>query len=166
MFRKFKFEESLCADMREIPFSTRFKMDEVGLRIETSTWRKLPLEERNVLCHLSVRSQGERDAYREFLILSVKRSGAKEAFPENSRLESDRSMWENPGRMPSLVAEASFGAGIPVRPEDWLNFDDMERYTLFQISKERPEWMSEALKEFLRGNRFKNGPTMKAVNGL
>jgi hypothetical protein len=166
MFRKFKFEEPQYADLREIPYSTQYKLDVVGLGLDIATWRKLPLEERNVLCHLSVRSQGEREAYREFVILSVKRSGARPSFMETLQQENERSMWENPARMPTGVVEASFRAGLPLRPEDWLKFDDMERYVLFQVTKKSPGSMIEVLKEFLRSGRFKTGTAVKAVTAI
>ena len=151
MFRKFKFEESLYASLQEIPYSTRYKMDVVGLRLDLAAWKKLPLEERNVLCHLSVRSQGERDAYREFLVMTLKRSGSEPSFSETMRLENERAQWENPGRMPTAVVEASFRAGLPLRTDDWLRFDDMERYVLFRVALEKSTLMTQVLAEFIKG---------------
>jgi hypothetical protein len=151
MFRKFKFEQSLYPMLAEPPFSARYKLDVVGIRIKSDVWKKIPLEERNVLCHLSVRSQGERDAYREFVILAIRRTGAEPDFSDEIRLQSEREQWENPARIPLTVAEASLSVGLPLRLEDWLKFDDMERYVLFRAAQEKMSVMAAILEEFLRG---------------
>lgn len=159
MFRKFKFEEPRYTVLDEVPYSTRFKLDTVGVVMDAATWRRLPLEERNVLCHLSVRSQGERDAYRGFLVMALHRAGVEPSFPEPLRVENERLAWENPARIPSLVVEASFRSGLPLRPEDWLRFDDMERYVLYRVAQENPEALAQVVAEFIRGGR-KGPPTI------
>ena len=73
---------------------------------------------------------------------------------------------KTPGRIPISVVESSFGAGLPLRPEDWLRFDDLERYVLFRVTREKPEVLAEVLREFLRSGRYRNGPTAKAASGL
>jgi hypothetical protein len=153
MFRKFKFEEEHYETLGVIPYSTRQKFDLVGLKLDAASWKKLPLQERQVLCHLSVRSHGERDAFRDFLVMALERAGVTPVFEEPSANVLSRAGWENPGRMSTRVVEASFRAGVPLRPEDWLRFDDMERYVLYRVAHEEPERMAQVIAEILKGAR-------------
>ena len=63
MFRQFKFEEALYPKLEGIPLSTRFKLDTIGVEFPLPIWGRLALEERWVLCHMPIRSKGERECY-------------------------------------------------------------------------------------------------------
>jgi hypothetical protein len=155
MFRKFKFEEALYEALQDIPYSVRQKIDLAGLRLTTEAWRRLPPEERGVLCHISVRSQGEREVYRAFLILALSRLGLTPEVLEAERLREERARWEDPLHVPEEVAESSSRAGLPVAEDDWLMFDDTERYVLFRVSQEKPERVGDVLMELLKHRRWR-----------
>jgi hypothetical protein len=134
MFRKFKFEEPLYGDLDSIPLSTRCKLDAVGLDLPPAAWKALAREEKMVLCHLSVRSQGEKDCYRGYVLHLLKRLDQSPVFLDFARLEREKSEWENPVRIPREVEEQAGKAGFAISQRDWLKMDDLERYALFKLS--------------------------------
>jgi|GEM_PF-1013672 len=152
MFRKFKFEEIHYSDLLTIPLSTRHKFETIGFLVEEAHWRKLPLEERRVFCHLAIRSQGERDTYKEFMVSAFHRLGVTLRLLEPGALLNQKTEWENPGKIPPQVLETSFRTGTPLRPEDWLGMDDMERYALYKLAASEEKLFLEALREFLKAD--------------
>jgi hypothetical protein len=151
MFRKFKFEESLYDGLTAIPLSTLYKLDAVGLELSPEIWRGLPEEERRVLCHLSVRSLGEKNCYNRYVLHLLRRAGESPVFLEPEKMKRERSEWENPVRIPTAVHQQAVAAGFAMAQEDWLKMDDLERYALFKLSGEKrdAERFGSALREFL-----------------
>lgn len=151
MFRKFKFEESVYEKLQSIPLSTQFKLDKVGTALSLRSWKKFSSEERAVLCHLPVRSQGELECYREYLQFLLRRLNEKmeEAGPEPS--SQDKAPWENLSRVPEPVYLKALQMRVLVTPGDWIQMDDLERYALFRLSTEKysQEPFARALQEFL-----------------
>ncbi|HUO56953.1 MAG TPA: nitrate reductase associated protein [bacterium] len=151
MFRKFKFEEDLYASLSSIPLSTQFKLDRAGYRLPVKTWNQLSLEERNVLCHLSVRSQGELDCYRNFVEHVFRKLKEKPEKPEPTTLLHERALWENLAQVPEGIYLRALKLKVMLSPEDWLQLDDMERYALFRLAIETAseKVFHAALEEFL-----------------
>ncbi len=75
MFRQFKFEEPLYQKLDRIPISTQFKLEGIGSNFPLDAWNRLPLEERWVLCHLGIRTKGERECYSQYLAYVLRRQG-------------------------------------------------------------------------------------------
>src|SRR5581483_10161915 len=137
MFRKFKFEEAHYQDLSAIPMSTRYKLDRVGLQVDPKTWSQFSMEERRVLCHLSVRSQGEVECYEEFLASLLRRHKAK--IEKRDPLESrrERGEWENLNRIPEQVYLRVLKLKKLLTPQEWIDLDDLERYVLYRLSLEK-----------------------------
>ncbi|HVZ79984.1 MAG TPA: nitrate reductase associated protein [bacterium] len=151
MFRKFRFEETIYSDLSDIPMSTRFKLDRVGIQLDAKTWSHFSLEERRVLCHLSVRSQGELGCYRDFLLFLLRKhkEKAEKRDPESTRQE--RSEWENLSRIPEMVYFRILKLKKLITPQEWIDLDDLERYVLFKLSQDKrnDEVFAQAFEEFL-----------------
>jgi hypothetical protein len=131
--------------------STRYKLDKAGLRLSLKSWLHFSSEERHVLCHLSVRSQGEVECYQEYLAYLLKR--LKEKFepldPREEQLE--RTQWESLTRVPEAVYLKALTYNVLLTPTDWIRMDDLERYSLYRLSKEKygEDRFTRALEEFL-----------------
>lgn len=151
MFRKFKFEESLYQSWQEIPLSTQFKLDRVGVRLSLKSWGRFSLEEKNVLCHLSVRSQGELECYKEYLAYLSKKSKDKMEWVDPQAMAKERVQWESLARVPEGVYLRALRLKILMTAADWIRMDDLERYALFKLSleKEPLELFAKAIQEFL-----------------
>jgi hypothetical protein len=151
LFRKFKFEESIYEKLQKVPLSTQFKVDRVGIRLRLKSWNRFSKEERQVLCHLPVRSQGELECYKEYLSSLLR--GLREKIewldpPAPSLIGAE---WENLARIPEVVYLQALRLKVLLRPEDWIGMDDLERYALYRLSLESSgrEWFVKALQEFL-----------------
>lgn len=151
MFRKFKFEEPLYETLKDIPLSTRHKLERVGLRLTAKTWNRFSIEEKKVLCHLSVRSQGELDCYKEYLLFLLKRIKEKPEWTNSETAQAERNQWENLGQIPESVYMKALSARGLITPVEWIRLDDLERYALFRLSQEKynEEIFAKALGEFL-----------------
>ena len=151
MFRKFRFEENIYPDLADIPMSTRFKLDRVSIQLSPKSWGHFSIEERRVLCHLSVRSQGELVCYRDFLAFLLRKHKEKleKRDPESTRQE--RSEWENLNRVPEMVYFRILKLKKLITPSEWIGLDDLERYVLFKLAQEKrnDEVFAQAFEEFL-----------------
>lgn len=151
MFRKFKFEESLYGKLQEIPLSTRYKLDRVGLKLDTKSWNRFSPEEKHVLCHLSVRSQGELECYKEYLLYLLRRYKAKAEWIDGDTAKKDKIEWENLNRIPEEIYLRVLSLKGLITPVEWIRLDDLERYALFRLSQEKysGSMFAQALQEFL-----------------
>lgn len=149
MFRQFKFEDELYATLDHIPMSTQFKLDSLGLTLPPEAWAQLELPERWVLCHLSIRSRGERECYSQYLSYALKRLKLPAAPSASSG--DNKKPWEDIGRLPSEVAQKMRDLDLPLFWPEWIKMDDMERYTLFKLCQENaePSRLRRAVEEFL-----------------
>ncbi|HEV2354476.1 MAG TPA: nitrate reductase associated protein [Puia sp.] len=151
MFRKFKFEEEIYSKLQGIPMSTRFKLDRVGIKLGGKTWNRFSAEEKQVLCHLSVRSQGEMECYREYLLYLLNRLKEKPELLDPETGKKERAQWENLSRIPETVYLKVLSLKGLITPVEWLRLDDLERYALFRLSVEKysDALFGKALEEFL-----------------
>ncbi len=151
MFRKFKFEEGVYEKLQTIPLSTQFKLDRIGISISQNSWIHFSPEERLVLCHLSVRSQGEQDCYRDYLTYLLRHNREPVTPMEQQVVLGEKSQWEGLARVPESVYLRALGLKAMITPADWIRLDDLERYALFKLSGDSPSVHSfeKALQEFL-----------------
>jgi hypothetical protein len=151
MFRKFKFEEDLYDKLQAIPLSTRFKLDRIGIKVTPKNWNRFSNEEKHVLCHLSVRSQGEVECYKEYLLYLLHRLKEKAEWPDPEALKRERSQWENLTRIPESVYLKVLTLKGLITPVEWIRLDDLERYALYRLSTDRysETQFARALEEFL-----------------
>lgn len=151
MFRKFKFEESIYEKLQDIPLSTRYKLDRVGLQLGVKSWNRLSAEEKRVLCHLSVRSQGEMECYKEYLLFLLHRLKEKPEWQDRETGKRERAQWESLSRVPENVYLKALSLKGLLTPVEWIRLDDLERYALFRLSVEKygDALFSKALEEFL-----------------
>ena len=149
MFRQFKFEESLYEKLDQVPMSTQFKLDSLGLSLPLETWQRLALPERWVFCHLSIRSRGERDCYVQYLAHVLQRD--KVPLAKAQDLPEAKRPWEDIGRLPSEVAQKMREMDLPLFWPEWIKMDDMERYALYKLCRQSsdPEQVRQAVQEFL-----------------
>jgi hypothetical protein len=149
MFRQFKFEEELYQKLDQIPVSTRFKLDTLGLVMPLEAWKRLALPERWVFCHLSIRSRGERECYTQYLSYVLHRD--KIALPKSAETPDPQRTWEDISRLPGEVAQKMRDLNLPLFWPEWIKMDDMERYTLFKLCRENgnPDSIRQAVQEFL-----------------
>jgi hypothetical protein len=138
MFRQFKFEESLYQKLEKIPVSTLFKLETLGLTMPLEVWERLAMEERWVLCHMAIRSRGEKECYRDYLFYLLKRQNA--ALPAKPALSpSGNKPWEEISRLPSAVAQKAKDLNLQLFWPEWIKLDDMERYIVFKLCKENSD---------------------------
>lgn len=151
MFRKFKFEEEIYSKLQGIPMSTHYKLDRVGLKIGVKTWNRFSAEEKQVLCHLSVRSQGEMECYKEYLLYLLNRLKEKPEWLDPETGKKEKAQWENLSRIPESVYLKVLSLKSLMTPVEWIRLDDLERYALFRLSLEKYSdvLFGKALEEFL-----------------
>jgi len=150
MFRKFKFEEDIYEKLPSIPFSTQYKLDRIGALLPLKHWNRFSAEEKNVLCHLSVRSQGEMECYHDYLLCLLRRLKEKLEKQDPQASQMEKSQWENLSRVPEGVYLRALRLKAMVTPADWIQLDDLERYALVKLSLEKYslEQFAKALEEF------------------
>ena len=151
MFRKFKFEEDLYEKLQAIPMSTRFKLDRIGLKLNTKSWNRFSSEEKQVLCHLSVRSQGEVECYKEYLLYLLHRLKDKVEWSDPETSKREKTQWENLTRIPESVYLKVLTLKGLLTAVEWIRLDDLERYALYRLSTDKysETQFAKALEEFL-----------------
>lgn len=150
MFRQFKFEESLYQKLERIPLSTQYKLEMLGITLPVENWGRLAPEVRQVLCHLSIRSRGERECYGQFLAYVLQ--GQKSSLPLKTAPPSAvKKSWEELSRLPAEVAQKMKDLNLPLFWPEWVKLDDMERYALHRLCRENTDGASvrQAVQEFL-----------------
>lgn len=150
MFKQFKFEEPIYRELEQIPISTRFKLEMLGLEFPQDIWEKLPLAERWVFCHLSIRSRGERECYTDLLSHVLQREG-RSGLPGGPSKGLERKPWEDLSRLPSEVAEKMRSLNLPLFWPEWIKLDDIERYAVFKLCRDHADdaMVQQAVQEFL-----------------
>lgn len=158
MFRQFKFEEPLYRRLEQMPLSTRFKMERLGLQLPLPAWSQLAPEERWVLCHMPIRSRGERECYVAYLAYLLRRQ--KVPAPAGAAAPSERKAWEDLSRLPPEVAQKGRELNLPLYWPDWIKLDDMERYIVYKLCVEKApdSQIHQAVQELLG---FSNLPSAK-----
>lgn len=151
MFRQFKFEESLYEELHQIPVSTQFKLETIGFQFPLDTWNRLPIEERWVLCHLPIRSKGEKECYCNYLIFLLNREGADPSAYDLRNNQSEKKAWDELARVPGEVAAKVRELDVPLYWPDWIKLDDMERYAIYKLCKEESAdaQIQQVVQEFL-----------------
>lgn len=129
MFRQFKFEEALYPKLEGIPLSTSFKLDTIGVEFPLPVWGKLAFEERCVLCHMPIRSKGERECYAGYLAFLLKRHSAPVPPPSAPA----KRVWEEISRIPAEVAHKAASLNLPIYWPEWIKLDDIERYAVYKL---------------------------------
>ncbi len=150
MFRQFKFEEGLYQKLDQIPISTQFKLETLGLELPLEVWGQLVPAERWVFCHLPIRSKGERECYNGYLTYVLQRHG----FPlpsERDAASAEKKAWEDLSRLPSEVALKMRGLNLPLFWPEWIKLDDMERFSVYKFCRENSDdtLIQQAVLEFL-----------------
>lgn len=149
MFRQFKFEEALYQKLEQIPISTRFKLESLGLDLPLAVWSQLVQAERWVFCHLPIRSKGERECYNGYLTYVLRRHGFP--LPKRETASMGKKAWEDLSRLPSEVAQKMRDLNLPIFWPEWIKLDDMERFCLHKFCKENADntLIQQAVQEFL-----------------
>lgn len=149
MFRVFRFEQKKTSVIETIPWSMQFKLEQMGISLSLEQWLQLTAQERWVLCHLPVRSRGERRCFRQYLEFLLKRMGKEPSSSLSLKDKTDSKQWENLGEVPPAVCRAAARTGETLTIDAWIAMDDIERYVLFcTASKGKDEIFSAALREF------------------
>lgn len=151
MFRQFKFEEPLYEKLDQIPISTRFKLETLGLVFPAEAWIQLAPAERWVFCHLPIRSKGERECYVQYLGFVLHRLGYTATKRDGIESVAEKKSWEDIGRIPPEVAQRMRDLNLPLFWPEWIKLDDMERYAVFRLCREKAEdhLVQQAIQEFL-----------------
>src|SRR5579872_3724014 len=151
MFRQFKFEEPLYQKLDQIPVSTQFKLEGIGSNFPFGAWNQLPLEERWVLCHLGIRTKGERECYSQYLAYVLRRQGIASVSPGTAGPAPEKKAWEDLSRLPSEVAQKMRDLNLPLFWPEWIKLDDIERYTLFKLCRDNSAdaQIQQVVQEFL-----------------
>ena len=150
MFRQFKFEEPIYQKLDQIPISTRFKLETMGVQFPMEVWNQLVLAERWVFCHLPIRSKGERECYNGYLAYVLKRHGLT-VTPEGTGAFSEKKGWEDLSRLPAEVAQKMRDLNLPLYWPEWIKLDDMERFTVYKFCRENSgdPLIQQVVQEFL-----------------
>lgn len=152
MFYRYRFEAEIYPTLSRIPLNVRMKLDLTGVKISLKSWLAVSFEERQVLCHLPVETEEEKNAFHAYVdFLSTRYFGEKAAqIPTMSNAP-----WEDRESIPDSVVLKSKESGRDVSPEEWRQWNLHQRYALFKlsISKNEPEAFHETLLEFREGKR-------------
>jgi hypothetical protein len=150
MFRQFKFEESLYQKLEQIPVSTQFKLETMGLHLPLEVWNQLVLAERWVFCHLPIRSRGEKECYNQYLAYVLRRQMAPALSLEPGSFP-EKKPWEDLSRLPGEVAQKMRDLNLPLYWPEWIKLDDMERYSVFKFCRENADdsQIRQVVQEFL-----------------
>lgn len=150
MFRQFKFEEALYQKLEEIPISTRFKLETLGLDLPLEIWNQLVPAERWVFCHLPIRSKGEKECYTGYLAYVLKRQGVQSPVVREAP-PVEKKVWEDLSRLPAEVAQKMRDLNLPLFWPEWIKLDDMERFTLYKFCRENTgdAHIQQVVQEFL-----------------
>jgi hypothetical protein len=160
MFYHYTYERDIYPRLDQLPLNTRMKLDLTGVKISLRQWLAFNLVERQVLCHLPVRTVEERDvfsAYADFLCMSHTGVPAKRFPPLSAAL------WDDPDRVPDPVVERSRAHGQAISLDEWKHWHFHQRYGLYKtaISKNEPEKFAALLTE-LRDRQADSGQTNPA----
>ena len=147
MFYRYRFESEIYPGLSLIPLHVRMKLDSTGVKISLKAWLAFSLEEREVLCHLPVETEEEKNAFIGFLDFLSRRYFGEQAALVPPITEPP---WEDPGRVPDPVEARSKETGKAVTREEWSRWDRCQRYALFKlaVSQNEPEQFYQALEEF------------------
>ncbi len=150
MFRQFKFEERLYQKLDQIPISTQFKLETLGLELPLEVWTQLVPAERWVFCHLPIRSKGEKECYNGYLAYILRRHGFP-LPPERDTASPEKKAWEDLSRLPSEVALKMRELNLPLFWPEWIKLDDMERFSLHKFCRENSDdaLIQQVVQEFL-----------------
>jgi len=152
MFHRFEFESEFYSNLERIPFHVRMKLDLTGVKLSLNTWRAFRLEERQVLCHLPIGMDEERNVFISYLtwLSSARASVAIEQVPV-----VEPSTWGNT-KVPETVRSRSDDHARPITDNDWRRWAEHERYALYKTAASKdPSLFDEALGEMLRRVRGK-----------
>jgi hypothetical protein len=151
MFRKLKFEQELYDSLNFIPLSTQYKMDLLGVKFRRESWMKLSLEARQLFCHMSVRTDEDKESYRRYLVYLLKRLRRQVTVLEPPQINKEKSEWENTSRIPLGVYQMVVNMGFTLFQRDWFQLDEFQRYVLSKLSRGNHdrEYLNRALGEIL-----------------
>jgi hypothetical protein len=151
MFRKLKFEEAIYSELKSIPLSTQYKLDAIGVRLRLETWNCLSREARLLFCQIPVKTDQDKECYRNYLLYLLKRRRRQVYLLEPEQTQKEKSEWENLLHIPDRVYQMAVDLDFTISPQDWLEMGEFQRYALVKLSRGNYDrnYLSEALEELL-----------------
>ncbi len=151
MFRKLKFEQELYDSLNHIPLSTQYKMDLLGVKFRRESWVKLSLEARQLFCHMSIRTDEDKESYRRHLVYLLKRLRRQVTVLEPLQINKEKSEWANVTSIPLRVYQMVVSLGFTLFHGDWLHLDEFHKYVLVKLSRGNHDgnYLKMALEELL-----------------
>ena len=147
MFHRYQYESETYPSLSRIPLHVRMKLDVTGIKISLKDWLAYDIEERNVLCHLPVEAEEEKQAFASYLDFLSRRYRGE---PVATTAAMSSSLWDSAHRVPEPVAGKSAPQIPPVTVEEWRRWKSYQRYALYKtaLSQSDPEQFFAVLKEF------------------
>jgi hypothetical protein len=151
MFRKLNFEEEAYSELKQIPFSTQYKLHSLGVKLRPESWNSLSLEARQLFCQIPIKSEQDKECYRNYLFYLLKRRRRQIHLLEPGQVEREKAKWENPVLIPNGVYQEVVDLGFTLSPRDWLEMGEFQRFVLVQLSEGNydRDYVAKALVELL-----------------
>jgi hypothetical protein len=147
MAQFFEFEADFVDSLRCIPMQVRCKLDTCGIKLKLSDWSHLAQAEREALVELPCTTEGEVQAYRQYLQnLILQRTGASAA---DLPIEAHPA-WLDANTVPVNLQEKAREFGVTLSPQKWAELTPLQRFALIKLSRSGHENQNfpKALKEF------------------
>ncbi len=147
MFYRYRFESEIYPSLSRIPLHVRMKLDLTGVKLSLKAWLVFGMEEREVLCHLPIETEEEKNIFRSYLD-SLTRRYLGENVPLVPAITS--APWEMANQIPDSVLVMSKEKGKEITTDEWNHWNPFQRYALFKlsVSKNDREQFYAALAEF------------------
>lgn len=145
----FQFEDDFMEDnIRCIPMIVRFKLDACGIKLKLKEWSKMTIEERAKLANLSIDSENQLNAYRNYLEdLIAYQTGQRPSYLLPDQLNSD---WSQTDQIPSRLSNKLLEVNMSLSISQWRNLSVLQRYALLKLTRPGHENKNfpKAMKEF------------------
>lgn len=150
MFYQFQYETAFYQGLERLPLHVRMKLDTTGVKLSLKDWLAFHIEERNVICHLPVEREDEKQAFKDYLnFLCQHYCGA----PVKLLPPVDPLAWDLSNQVPAPVVKLSADNDKTVTLEEWVGWASHQRYALYKtaISRSEPETFFAVLDELRKG---------------
>jgi hypothetical protein len=146
MFYKFRFEQQFYPTLNRVPLHVRMKLDVTGIKLSLNEWLAFTFEERNVLCHLPVDEEEEKQTFKQYLNFLCRKYTGREAA---RTAMINPCLWCNNDRIPDSILKKAPVTASPITLEEWRRWPSHSRYAVYKtaVSKSEPEQFLAVLEE-------------------
>ncbi|MCC0176597.1 nitrate reductase associated protein [Waterburya agarophytonicola K14] len=143
----FQFEADFVGSLQCIPMQVRMKLDNCGVKLKLVHWNQFSQSERQALVTMPCQTEGETEAYKQFLQgLVVKKTGQ----PAKELAIAPHPPWLDRETIPEDILKKAEECKVNISLEQWSNLNPAQRFALIKLSRPSHENKNfiPALQEF------------------